>query len=187
MVTNESLVISKIVQLIKKRRSEAINFIASHGGVVKKNDSDINIGKALSLVLSKSDAKTKMEFAKLLDSSLKADGDAASDAAFYTQGSVGTPIVSTQSTAGGAISGASKGAATGGTFGAILGGVTGLFGTASTNKAATQQSSDQVTLAIINAGIQKQKTPASTIIAIVVLAIIIVVIGVLIYIKSKKS
>jgi general stress protein CsbA len=184
----QNQIINKIVALIKKRKAEAVKFIISHGGSVKKTDSDIIVGQKLSSVLSSSGPKTKEDFAKLLhESSLQADGDAASDAAYYTQGGVGTPIVSTQTAAGGAISGASKGASAGGTFGAILGGVTGLFGTASTNKAATQQSSDAITLALINASIQKQKTPAVVIISIVVFVVIILVIGLLLYLKNKKS
>lgn len=200
---NQAQIINKIVALIKKRKAEAIKFIMSHGGSVKKTDSDVIIGQKLSSVLSASNQKTKEDFAKLLhSSSLQADGDAASDVAYYTMGSVGTPksdaaidaayytsgsVGTPKTAAGGAISGAAKGASTGGTFGAILGGVTGLFGAASTNKAATQQSSDAITLALINASIQKQKTPTVVIVSIIVFVVIILVIGLLLYLKNKKS
>ncbi len=125
----KSAIIGKIVILIKKRKPEVIKFISSHGGVVKRNDSDVNIGKSLSALLSKGDKKTHEDFAKLLHSSLSADGDAASDAAFYTAGSVGTPKVST-TTAASTTTGTTAAKTGSGTFGAILGGVTGLFTTA---------------------------------------------------------
>ncbi len=184
----KSAIIGKIVSLIKRKKPEVIKFISSHGGVVKRNDSDVNIGKSLSALLSKGDKKTHEDFARLLHSSLSADGDAASDAAFYTAGSVGTPKVTTtvaQSTTSGTTSTATKSGS--GTFGAILGGVTGLFTTASTNKAATQQSSDAITLALINAGIAKQKTSPVLTISLIVLAVIIVGIIAIIILKKKKS
>lgn len=70
---------------------------------------------------------------------------------------------------------------------AIADTLAGLFQSSQQKQMAEQQGQDAITLALINAGIQKDKGPGTVaIIAIALLAIVLIIIGILLYKKYKR-
>jgi hypothetical protein len=140
-------IVSAIVYSIKNDRSSILNLIIKNGGVIKKTDSDVKIGKELSRVIA-GNRDAQVELARII---------------FKNQESV---------------------------FGIddAIAGVTNLLSQSAQSKMAAQQGQDAITLALINAGIQKQnQTNWPLIIGISTLVIVVVIIGILLIKKYSKK
>lgn len=147
----KSKIISEIVNLIKIKKGKVREFISSHGGAVKITDSDVEIGKKLSKILSSSE-KARKEFSELMVSKSNSIGDVLNP-----------------------ISG-------------VLGGITDIFSSSAQRKIADQQGEDAITLALINAGIARSKPDnTSMYIAFGILALVLIIVGVLLYLKLRKK
>lgn len=65
-MTSEKEAVNVIVGAIKNRKKDVVSFINSHGGSIKKTDSDIRVGQELSKVLRGS-KKNIEEFSALIE------------------------------------------------------------------------------------------------------------------------
>jgi hypothetical protein len=165
--------IDKVVFTIKNKRPLVVSFLNKYGKSIKRNDSDVFIGRELSDVLSKNGMKAINEFSSIIDAS-NADGPTAAATTTST------------TTASGAATGAKAGSIIG-PIGTVLGGLFGAISGSKASQSSTQQSSDAITLALINAGIQKQKTSTPIVIGMVILAIVVIGITIALILKYKKK
>ncbi len=145
MAVQSGDVLKRIVYLIKNKKDKVLDFIQRRGGVIKKTDSDIKIGRELTRVLKKGEPEGLAEFQAILN-----DNASGFD----------IPILSD-----------------------VLSAVT----AGKQQRTAEQQSQDAITLALINAGIERDKKPVvnTTTLVIAILGVVLIIVALIIYFKYK--